>query len=594
MELKVIREPDLVVAIDVGSTHSGYACQWREDFIKKGNVEFNTKWGEGAPQIHKTSTLLLLKYENDTTKLPSIVAFGHTAERQYANIQSDEDYEQEKHYYKLFKKFKMRLYTLNKDNYSSSIQTESVDGFQEDISTVMFLFIKALKDDFLNKNATCATESVLTKTLWVVTVPALWTEKTRMLMRAAAEMTGIGEHNLLLASEPECAAVYYINLPQKLQIALGNIGEPGTKFLTADIGGGTGDLSAVEVQSDGTFKELCNVSGERVGGEQVNEAFYLEMYDSFKGGKVRQLFSEAEYYEIMKLEEEFENCKLTIRPDTSDEKIKIPIPNLVREKIKEKELELKNNAPITYNIKTQTLEVKRRYVREKLFEVPCSLIHNTISTVLKEHAEIKIVVLVGGFAESSIVQENLRSKLKEKFAEVKVVVPTSPFRAVLTGAVIFGHNPLIFTSRISRATYGIAVNELFDETKHNQSKKWFDEEDNVHRCKDVLSIHVKKGEAVALNEALNKKTYLPWSKSSKVIHLQVYETSDSGPVNGSVMYTTDHGCKKIAEISVDVPTAEESSKRDVSVRMIYGGTQLSVIAVCAHTGKECRAVIRFD
>ncbi|KAH3823317.1 hypothetical protein DPMN_125116 [Dreissena polymorpha] len=316
------------------------------------------------------------------------------------------------------------------------------------------------------------------------------------------------------------------------------------------------------------------------------------MYDSLKDGRARQFFNEATQLELNQLQEDFEKNKLTLIPIAGI--IQLPTPKSVRERITNKQIEFKPNAPITYNSQHDRLEVTRLFVREKLFETPCALINATILKVLKEQTDIKIVVLVGGFAESDIVQEDVRSKIQETYPEVKVVVPTSPFRAVLTGAVLFGHNPAIFKSRISRATYGIATNQVFDESKHDLSKKWHDEENKVHRCKDVFSVHVKKGEHVSLNEEREAQTYTPIYKSQKEVGLDVYESSEVGPTKGTVMYTTDIGCKKLGRIDIEVPTAEESSERGVSVRMIYGGTQLSVIAKCAHTGKECRTQIRFD
>ncbi|KAH3773902.1 hypothetical protein DPMN_175273 [Dreissena polymorpha] len=310
--------------------------------------------------------------------------------------------------------------------------------------------------------------------------------------------------------------------------------------------------------------------------------------------KVQQLFKEATTYEITKLEREFEASKLSIIPDSTEEKIKLSTPKLVREYITNKKMMFVEDAPISYNNNDETLEVKRQFVREKLFATPCALINQTVLKVLKEQPEIKIVVLVGGFAESGIVQQNVAATIKETFPDVKVVVPTSPFRAVLTGAVLFGHNTFIFKSRISRATYGVGTNQLFDEAMHNPLKKWLDEENNVHRCKDVFSIHVKKGDSVALNVELEAKTYIPLYKAQKEVSIPVYESSEVGPTDGSVMYTTDSGCTKIADIKVAIPTANESSERGVSVRMIYGGTQLSVNAVCTHTGKVCPAVIRFN
>ncbi|KAH3725275.1 hypothetical protein DPMN_051109 [Dreissena polymorpha] len=296
----------------------------------------------------------------------------------------------------------------------------------------------------------------------------------------------------------------------------------------------------------------------------------------------------------MKLEREFEASKLSIIPDSSEEKIKLSTPKLVREYITNNKIKFVDGAPISYNKNEETLEVNRVFVREKLFKTPCDLINATILKVLKEQPEIKIVVLVGGFAESGIVKQNVGDNIKKTFPDVKVVVPTSPFRAVLTGAVLFGHDPFIYKSRISRATYGVRTNTIFKEATHNPSKKWFDEENKVHRCKDVFDIHVKIGDSVSLNEALEAKTYTPLYKAQKEISIPVYESSEVGPTDGSVMYTTDSGCREIANIKVEIPTAEESSKRGVSVRMIYGGTQLSVIAECAHNGKECPAVIRFN
>lgn len=56
----VIQNPDLVVAIDVGSTYSGYAWQYRSDFLKnRSNVEFNLLWGEGSPQVINRNILLI-------------------------------------------------------------------------------------------------------------------------------------------------------------------------------------------------------------------------------------------------------------------------------------------------------------------------------------------------------------------------------------------------------------------------------------------------------------------------------------------------------------------------------------------------------
>ena len=56
----IIKTPSLVVALDIGSTYSGYAWQWRKaGDITPSNVEFNTNWGVGALQVIKRSFVAL-------------------------------------------------------------------------------------------------------------------------------------------------------------------------------------------------------------------------------------------------------------------------------------------------------------------------------------------------------------------------------------------------------------------------------------------------------------------------------------------------------------------------------------------------------
>lgn len=49
--------------------------------------------------------------------------------------------------------------------------------------------------------------------------------------------SGIHKNHLVLATEPEAAAIYCINLPKEQLEQMNNIHQPGHKFLTVDIGG---------------------------------------------------------------------------------------------------------------------------------------------------------------------------------------------------------------------------------------------------------------------------------------------------------------------------------------------------------------------
>ena len=62
--------------------------------------------------------------------------------------------------------------------------TESTEHFAEKLKTVLALFIKALRDDFVTKHD--IGQTVLDKTLWAVTVPALWSEAAKAFMKDVA------------------------------------------------------------------------------------------------------------------------------------------------------------------------------------------------------------------------------------------------------------------------------------------------------------------------------------------------------------------------------------------------------------------------
>ena len=78
---------------------------------------------------------------------------------------------------------------------------------------------------------------------WVVTIPAIWEEKSKNIMINPSKSAGLIEENtdlsLFLALEPEVAGIYY-NSPN-VSFCDQNINE-GKPYIICDIGGGTVDI----------------------------------------------------------------------------------------------------------------------------------------------------------------------------------------------------------------------------------------------------------------------------------------------------------------------------------------------------------------
>ncbi|KAL4224262.1 hypothetical protein ACF0H5_017715 [Mactra antiquata] len=599
MELSIIRPAKLVVALDIGSTYSGYAWQYRDEFEAKREPHFNTNWSAGALQLHKTKTCLMIKCQDKASRKPSDelsprldpseiedVKIGHDAENTYMKIAKMKSHELLGKYY-LFSRFKMRLY---EKGFADDILVEDQLSQILPLFDVMTLFIRELKQHCLQKINEKRQSPVNEKeTLFVVTVPAIWSDCARDFMRKAAIKAGSGKRNVLLALEPEAAAISCIHLTSQQKKDMNNFGDVRQRFLVADLGGGTADLSAVEVQKDGTLKELSKSHGNNAGGQNINDAFMQHCHDSFQGKKWQETFSNVTPSDAVKMEANFEKSKVQIGSTDSDgQMIEVEIPTEMRRGIENKSITLKKDCILQYN--DPEFVFKSDFVRKTLFQTTCDMIYNTIKNVLSrpETKGIKTVILVGGFSESPIVIETLRGKVGKDFPGVKLVVPDSPFKSVLLGAVLYGHDPMIFSSRISRETYGVDVDCIFDETKHDASKKWWNKETKEYWCEDLFDIHVKKGESVSLLKSQPKQVYNPISKDQTSVYFGLYSSSSINP-----MYITDEGCKQIGQLEVEMPDTAGGTDREVEVSMLYGGTQIAVLAKDVNTGKEVNAEIVF-
>lgn len=68
---------------------------------------------------------------------------------------------------------------------------------------------------------------------YVITVPAIWSDKAKQETRQAAQAAGIDRSALTLITEPEAAALYCATLCDEVDL------EPGDRFMICDAGGGT-------------------------------------------------------------------------------------------------------------------------------------------------------------------------------------------------------------------------------------------------------------------------------------------------------------------------------------------------------------------
>ncbi|WAR17975.1 HS12A-like protein, partial [Mya arenaria] len=103
--------------------------------------------------------------------------------------------------------------------------------------------------------------------LWMLSMPAIWTEYARKFMREAA--TNAGLENFTLVLEPEAGALFAIDKPLYMREVKSAEKFPvGHKYILADLGGGTVDICVHEIVKGRNLCELYRATGDYAGGSR--------------------------------------------------------------------------------------------------------------------------------------------------------------------------------------------------------------------------------------------------------------------------------------------------------------------------------------
>ncbi|KAL3879866.1 hypothetical protein ACJMK2_032143 [Sinanodonta woodiana] len=433
-----------VAAIDFGTTYSGWAFSFKHEYDKDPTKIVLKQWYGGSLLSMKTPTTVLIKPDAKT-----LDSFGYEAETRYSELASEDNNEHKRWYY--FRRFKMMLH--GKMGLDRSINLKDETQKPLPAKTVISLAIRYMKEDLVkNSNDRLSIEHICEDEItWVLTVPTIWTDAAKQFMREAAVEAGIKNENLMIALEPETASIFCRLLPVEKMVEGGGIASftQGSVYMVLDAGGGTIDITVHEVLSDGKLKELHKASGGAWGGTQVDEA-YRQFLISLVGNPVFRRFQVENKEEYLDIFREFEIRKRDIAPD-NDNKVTIRLPSSLTEIFEET-----SGADLRKAIMQTKYANEVSFTRDKL-RISASVmkrlfVNATQSTVshVKELMKEKIVqcvssiLVVGGFAESKMLQHAIRSS----FPNVKVIIPEEAGLVVLKGAVVFGHSQSSISHRV--------------------------------------------------------------------------------------------------------------------------------------------------
>ena len=213
-----------VIGIDLGTTNSCVAVMEGGEAVVIPNAEGNR-----------------------TT--PSVVAFSKTGERMVGQVAK-------------------RQAITNPDRTISSIKREmgsdhrvSIDGKSYTPQEISAMILQKLKSDAEAYLGSTVTEAV-------ITVPAYFTDAQRQATKDAGKIAGLDVKRII--NEPTAAALAY-----------GVDKEQAQKIMVYDLGGGTFDVSILEID-DGVIEVLATAGNNRLGGDDFDQCIMKYLVSEFK------------------------------------------------------------------------------------------------------------------------------------------------------------------------------------------------------------------------------------------------------------------------------------------------------------------------
>ena len=348
-----------IIGIDLGTTNSCVAVMEGGEPVVIANAEGNR-----------------------TT--PSVVAFSKTGERmvgQVAKRQAVTNHE--------------RTVASIKRHMGSDYKVD-IDGKKytpQEISAMILQKLKADAEAYLGGTVTEA----------VITVPAYFNDAQRQATKDAGKIAGLDVKRII--NEPTAAALSY-----------GIDKEEDQRVMVYDLGGGTFDVSIIEM-GDGVQQVLATAGNNRLGGDDFDQRIIDWLVSEFK--KTEGIDLSSDKMTVQRLKDAAEKAKIELSSTTTTN---INIPFIAVDA---------NGGPKHLDINLTV--AKFNELTKDLVDATMGPVQQALSDSGLSPSELNKVLMVGGSSRIPAVQEAVRSKLgKEPFKGI------NPDECVALGAAYQG------------------------------------------------------------------------------------------------------------------------------------------------------------
>ncbi|WP_216211164.1 acetate and sugar kinases/Hsc70/actin family protein [Amycolatopsis aidingensis] len=430
---------------------------------------------------------------------------------------------------------------------------------------------------------------------WCVTVPAMWGDREKQIMRDAAHAAGFPrtEGCLLLALEPDAAA-HNAQVSGVQYVGAEHPGRRGSldgvsRFMVVDCGGGTIDITCYTIDGNGYLVEIDR-EGIAQGSLYVNRALRdLVLVPKLGGQEEYRRLEQVAPHALEELLRDWEIKKGRVTPDSTDHiwlDLKMSLAKHLSDEVTER-LDASQDGD-DENIWITADEARSAFdavIPDILELVDRKLADLTRLTTAADKPDL--VLLAGGFAQSRYLRHRLREYLRGRAV---VAVTPQPQVDVVEGAVRFAYNPKV-RARRSQYTYGTEICAPFEHGT-DPLGKLYRSGMGKELCRDRFDVFVNAGDIVPVDKPTVLE-FVPVERTDDAMTFTFYRTKEREP-----RYVDNEGCEEFAtcDLTIDLTEAMhlELEKRSVTLHVSFGETELRVRAVLDATGEEYPTTLKFS